>query len=394
MWLDDCLFFNSHLVECQYSHRCEDDGDHNTHFSLWIRFNPQEREMIKHFLVLFLLSSCARVGYLTEQGIGQMKLQWGGIKNEKLLNDPDISEQTKHKVRLVEDYKKFFYNYFNTKPSEIYSKTTLLDFDAVTYLVIASPHTEIKAHEFEFPFMGSFPYIGFFNESSAKKFAKKLRKKENLVTWVRPVYAYSTLGYFEDRILSSFFHYTDVELAELIFHELFHTVFFVKDEVELNENLANYFGKELTKEYFKDRPELKNYQETLKKQELVDKRFLELLDILHLEFKKLGGFITDKTADELTHRFVDEILKPDIKRLCKEIKIDEKNCEMKGEYNQARFAAFLTYEESQDEIANLVENSSMNLKDLLVLFQSEYKKYQKTNKKINFSEHIQTKVFK
>ena len=67
------------------------------------------------------------------------------------------------------------------------------------------------------------------------------------------MHAYSTLGYFNDHILSSFFYYNEHQLAEMIFHELFHTIFFVKNEVDLNENLAQYFAQQLTMEFFKDK---------------------------------------------------------------------------------------------------------------------------------------------
>ena len=239
-------------------------------------------------LFLFTLSSCAKLGYLTEQGIEQMKIQWKGKPNEHYLDDPKTPEKIKNKILLVGEYKKYFYHYFNEKPTDIYSKTTMLNNRAVTYLVIATPHTKIEAHEFEFPFMGSFPYIGFFQKDSAKEFAKELEEDENLVTWIRPVYAYSTLGYLEDRILSSFFQYDDVELAELVFHELFHTILFIKDEVDLNENLANLYGKELLKEYFKDRPELADYIANEEKKEKLSKR-------------KMKQFMTDEVVAKLRY---------------------------------------------------------------------------------------------
>ena len=338
------------------------------------------------------ISGCARLGYLTEQGIGQVKLQWRGVKNEKLLDDPKISPSYKRKILLIEEYKKYFYHYFGEKPSSIYTKTTLLIDKAVTYLVVASPHTKIEAHEFEFPFMGSFPYIGFFSLDSAKSFAKDLREDENLVTWIRPVYAYSTLGYLEDRILSSFFHYDDVELAELVFHELFHTVFFIKDEVELNENLANLYGKELLKEHFKDRPELALYIEQEKKKEVINQRVVDLIGILQTEFAKLGGFITAQKADELTERFVTEVFKPDLKELCTQLKLPEDKCELKDEWNQASFAAFLTYEEEQDFLDDLKKHQNLNLKDFLSWLKSEYKFYKDQKKIDSFTEYLKLKV--
>jgi predicted aminopeptidase len=346
-------------------------------------------------LLLFFSTGCSNVGvgYLTEQGYNFAKIQWLKSRaNNNVLDDPDISEETKRKILLVQEYKKFFYYYFNEKETDIYTRTTMLDNEAVTYLVIAAPHTKIEAHEFKFPFVGHFPYIGFYKKDSAKRFAKKLRKNENLVTYIRPVYAYSTLGYFEDRILSSFFEYDDMELAETIFHELFHTVYFIKDEVELNENLANYYGKELLKEYFKDQQQLKEYLAREEKKEILKKRVVELISILQAEFDKLGGFLTNEKADELTRRFVEEVFKPDLRSLCRKVNLAPDECEFKTKWNQASFAAFLTYEEEQDFLGAVQEKMHFNLKELLRWLRDQHKAYEKKDTKESFTNFLKKRA--
>ena len=45
--------------------------------------------------------------------------------------------------------------------------------------------------------------------------------------------------------------------------------------------------------------------------------------------------------------------KPDIKKLCAKLNMDESDCELKDNWNQASFAAFLTYEEEQDFLTDL-----------------------------------------
>ncbi len=348
------------------------------------------------FLVLSLLlivSGCTQLGYLSEQGWGFAKIQWFGSRsNDKVLNDPEISEEVKRKILLVQEYKKFFYYYFGEKETNIYSRTTMLDSEAVSYLVIASPHTKIEAHEFSFPFVGDFPYIGFYKKESARRFARKLRKNDNLVTYIRPVYAYSTLGYFEDRILSSFFDYDDVELAELVFHELFHTVYFIKDEVELNENLANYFGKELLKEYFKDQQQLSDYMATEERKVVLKKRVVELIAILQGEFSKLGAFLTDEKANELTKRFVEEVFKPDLRLLCVKLSLPAKDCEFKNKWNQASFAAFLTYEEEQDFLSSIRPGLHVDLKGLLKWLRNEHDKFKKQDEDMSFTDYLKKKV--
>lgn len=341
---------------------------------------------------LLLLNGCAKLGYVTEQGYQQMRLQWRGVPNDEILKNEKISQDVKNKILLVEEYKKFFYHYFQEKPSSIYTQTTMLESKAVTYLVVASPHTQIKAHEFEFPFMGSFPYLGFFKLDSAKQFAKDLEEDHQLVTWIRPVYAYSTLGYLEDRILSSFFHYDDVELAELVFHELFHTIFFIKNEVDLNENLASLYGRELLKEYFKDRGELQTYLAHEEKKNQINKRIVELIGILQKEFDKLGGFITNEKADALTQRFVTEVLSPDIKALCQSLNIHEDKCDHQEEWNQASFAAFMTYEEEQDFLGRLQKQKNLNLKEYLSWLRMEYAGHQKSGKEETFTDFLKMKV--
>lgn len=351
---------------------------------------------MKVLLILLLLSfagSCTQLGYLTEQGLGFAKLQWLNSRgNDQVLDDPEISEDVKRKIMLVGEYKKFFYYHFNEKTTDIYSRTTMLEHEAVSYLVIASPHTNIEAHEFQFPFVGGFPYIGFYKKNSAKSFARRLRKNENLVTYIRPVYAYSTLGYFEDRILSSFFDYDDIELGELIFHELFHTIFFIKDEVELNENLANYYGKELLKEYYKDQQQLSDYMAREEKKEILKKRVVELISILQGEFSKLGSFLTDKKADELTERFVDEVFKPDLRALCHKLELPHDDCEFKHKWNQASFAAFLTYEEEQDFLGKIQSRLKLDLKGLLTWLRTEYKTFKDQDKIESFTDYLKTKV--
>lgn len=345
---------------------------------------------MKYFILipLYLLKSCTMVSYLTEQGIEQAKIQWNGRNNAELISNSSVDDETKRKITLIEEYKKYFYSYFKKKETGIYSKTTFLPNKAATYLVIASPHTKIKAYDFDFPLMGSFPYIGFFNKNSAEEFASDLRKNENLVTYIRPVYAYSSLGYFEDRILSSFFHFDDIELAELVFHELFHTIFFPRDEVDLNENLANYFSKAMLLEYFNGRVELKNYLENETKKTKLSQRIVELISILNSEFQKLGVFITDKRADELTLRFIKEVFTPEILSFCQDLNLPEEDCEVKDEWNQASFAAFLTYEEEQDFLSSLREVKKLGLKDYFSWLNREYETYKMQDKIKSFTDYL------
>ncbi len=88
-----------------------------------------------------------------------------------------------------------------------------------------------------FPVAGCVAYRGYFAESDARAEAARLAAEGDDVH-VGGVPAYSTLGYFDDPVLSTFVRYREVELARLIFHELAHQVVYVKDDTSFNESFA------------------------------------------------------------------------------------------------------------------------------------------------------------
>jgi predicted aminopeptidase len=328
---------------------------------------------MKLFLLssLIFLSSCAKFGYITEQGIGQVSLEWNGESNEDALKNKNISDANKKKIKDIQTYKKYFYNYLGVAETDIYDETTILKNDAVTYLVIISPENKIEAVKTKFPIVGSFPYLGFFKKSSALEYKKK-KEKEGYATYMRPVYAYSTLNQwiFDDNILSSFFHYNERQLAELIFHELTHTVLFIKDEVEFNESFAQLIGREMAFEYFK-----------------YDNRKIEMLNISEQKNEKLLSKISELSA-ELSKKYLAQtfdykktliefqksIFTPAIKKIC--IVEVIKNCwPLKGSWNNAKYAAFGTYQNKQSIIEEIKISKKFNIKELFKYTESKYQEY-------------------
>ena len=113
-------------------------------------------------LVFLFISSCAKLGYLYDQGIGQIKLLNSGIDNKDVLKDKSISKRDKHKIQKIIEYKNFFYHFWGKKPADIYEQTVFLSEKAVTYLVITSPYNKVEALKECFLVAGCFPYLGFF----------------------------------------------------------------------------------------------------------------------------------------------------------------------------------------------------------------------------------------
>ena len=78
-------------------------------------------------LISFILLGCTKTTYVLKQGIAQFNLESSGRLNEDVLADKKIDKRIKDKIRKIESYKKFFYEYFQEESTTIYNKTTFLD---------------------------------------------------------------------------------------------------------------------------------------------------------------------------------------------------------------------------------------------------------------------------
>lgn len=112
-------------------------------------------------------------------------------------------------------------------------------------------------------FLGKFSYKGHFVYQRAYQDSSELAQK-GYDTDISEVSAWSTLGWFEDPVLSSMLQLSEGELADLLIHELTHTTLYVKDDVDFNENLATFVGKKgairfLVQKYGKSSEEFKSY---------------------------------------------------------------------------------------------------------------------------------------
>lgn len=340
-------------------------------------------DFLKLLALCLLLSSCAKISYLSGAGVGQFKLLYNAKDNEEILEDESVSAADKEKIQLIQTYKSYFYEYWNIAPTKTYSKTTMLNRDAVTYLVISSPKDRIFANEECFWFVGCFPYLGFFDYNNAKDYEQKMAKQGN-DTYMRKVLAYSTLNRFSDPIISTFFTYNEYELAETVFHELFHTIFFVKNEVDLNENLANFFGKKMVEAYFGNSEKKSGAKDYLAEEE----KFKALMDkILELE-KEYRNVIAIDHSDVAKQNFINSNFLPEIIEKCNELGLKESCWPTKLNWNNATFAAFLTYEKGQDFLSDLYLKNDSNLHRLFDDIKLKYEQFLKIDSNDSFSKFL------
>lgn len=201
------------------------------------------------YLTLLLSLSGCQASYLLKGAVEQTKILRSRQPIGKVIENVATPEKVKEKLAYSQKAQKFAKD-FGLNCKKNFQTYVQLNRPYVTYLLIASHKYEIKAKTWWFPIVGSFPYKGFFSETDAQNAAFRLEEK-GYDTYTRGVSAYSSLGWFREPILSSMLHQNKHTLAETIFHECFHSTFFIKNNVALNEQLATFFGHKILIEFLK-----------------------------------------------------------------------------------------------------------------------------------------------
>ncbi len=262
----------------------------------------------------FLNISC-QLGYISKSGYYQAKLLWNRQPIEEVLNDPAVSDVTKSKLRLAKEAKEFAQLELGLKPTKNYDTYVSLDDRYVTYAVTAAPPYELKSYMWKFPIVGEVPYKGFFKKQEALEEEKEL-SEQGYDTFVRGISAYSTLGWFNDPLLSSMIGYDDEDLVNVVIHETVHATLYIKSAAEFNERLATFLGNKGTELFYfkKEGPKSATVKKIAEdnRDDFVFSRFIsDEIKRLEVFYKTTSPMTPEKKAEalgELKERFTKGLL--------------------------------------------------------------------------------------
>ena len=199
-------------------------------------------------LILLVAFNYKLVRYGIEQGLGQLEMVRNAVPIDDLLADPEYPDSLKQKLLLIKEIRRYAIDSLHLKDSKNYNAVYDLKGRPTAYVVQACEKYRIKKYLWKFPVVGKLPYKGFFDEEDAKKEVAWL-EKQGYDTRIAHPSGWSTMGWFTDPVLSTMLRRSEGELADLIIHELTHSTVFVKDNSELNENIADYVGENGAKRY-------------------------------------------------------------------------------------------------------------------------------------------------
>ncbi len=187
------------------------------------------------------LSGCASlsldVGYYWQSISGHLAVLRAARPIPELLAEPELDAKLRGKLELVREIRQFATQSLGLPDNSSYTRYADLKRPFVLWNIFATPELSMNLVNWCFPVAGCVSYRGYYAMEDADRFAEGLRQ-DGLDVYVGGVPAYSTLGWFDDPVLSTFIQYPDAELARLIFHELAHQVLYVQGDSLFNESFA------------------------------------------------------------------------------------------------------------------------------------------------------------
>jgi predicted aminopeptidase len=237
------------------------DGVGSMHTAVWLLRLVRVSALL---LCIVGLSGCS-IGYLWHVTVGQATILLQQRSVEDVLQDARLTPQEQHKLRLILEVRSFAITQLDLHESKSYTTFVQLNRPYVSYNLSAAAPDAFKPYVWRFPILGSMPYKGFFDKDYALQEQRAL-EQEGYDTSVRGVRAYSTLGYFDDPILSSMLAYDDAFLINTIIHEMLHQTVWFKGNISFNESLASFVGEHGTLAYLQQRfgvdaPEYQHYRD-------------------------------------------------------------------------------------------------------------------------------------
>jgi predicted aminopeptidase len=184
-----------------------------------------------------LVSGCESMRYYAQAIGGQISVMRAARPIDAWLADAATPQDLRDRLQLARGIRAFASKELALPDNGSYTSYADLGRPYVVWNVYAAPVFSTDARKECFPFVGCVSYRGFFSEADARRHAEKLRAAGNDV-FVGGVPAFSTLGWFDDPLLSTYIRYPEAQLARLLFHELSHQVVYARDDTTFNESFA------------------------------------------------------------------------------------------------------------------------------------------------------------
>jgi predicted aminopeptidase len=298
------------------------------------------------------LSGCETLSYYAQAVGGHLDLTGRARPVAELLADSQTPPSLRERLALSQSVREFASRELKLPDNGSFRRYTELERPYAVWNVVATPEFSLEPVRSCFPVAGCVSYRGFFTRDGARRHAARQRAR-GLDAFVYGVPAYSTLGVFDDPLLSTFIRWPDAELARLVFHELAHQVVYVMGDSTFNESFAVTVEREGVRRWLaasgRD-ADLAKFREARER----ERKFAQLLDETRARLEAL--YKLDIATEPMRER-----KKAEFERLASDAAYMRHGAGFESAPNNALLAAFATYSQLVPAFERLLAESGGDL---------------------------------
>jgi predicted aminopeptidase len=245
-------------------------------------------------LVVTGLAACETLSYYSQAARGQLSILWNRERIADLLEKADLPAELRRQLTRVLEIREFATAELLLPAGDSYLSYVNLEREHVVWNVFAAPEFSVDPLTWCYPVAGCVSYRGYFNPASARRYADRL-EEGGYDVYTGGVDAYSTLGWFDDPLLSSVIDRPDHQLASLIFHELAHQLVYIPGDTAFNESFATMVEREGLQRWLDSQGD----SQTLQRARLESQRrqqFVDLVIAYREKFAELYATALDEDA--------------------------------------------------------------------------------------------------
>jgi predicted aminopeptidase len=186
--------------------------------------------------IVLTMAGCIAPYYWQAIG-GQFELLRKREPISEVIEEAGVDADLRSALTRIAAIRRFAVDELELPDNGSYTTYVALDRNYVVWNVVAADEFSVEPRRWCFPFAGCVAYRGYFDRMDAEDFAAEL-EEQGLDTYTGGSNAYSTLGYFDDPVLSTMVNGGEQYVASVLFHELAHQRVYIKDDSEISEAFA------------------------------------------------------------------------------------------------------------------------------------------------------------